>query len=288
MEASVTMRAPAKLNLTLEVLARRADGLHGIRSLMVPIDLCDELTFSPSERFSFACDDPSLQAENIAERAAQAVSRSFDGTSIVLRKHIPAQAGLGGGSSDAAAVLLYAAQRAEGGAPDIVRAARSLGSDVPFFLAQTGALVEGAGERVTAVGALPDWHAVVVKPPAAIATKSAYEALDEAASSTRPRNASLSLEALVALQRHDFDALQALLSNDFERVVYDLAPPCAAARDALREAGAAHPLLAGSGSCVFALSRTARERDAIADGLDSAAGDVYRVAFARTGIWRAA
>lgn len=289
MEASVTTRAPAKLNLTLEVLARRADGLHGMRSLMVPIDLADELTFSPAERFAFSCDVAELREDNLAERAARALPAAFERTAIALRKAIPVRAGLGGGSTDAATVLLYALGRAELPGTGLLEIARSLGSDVPFFLAQTGALVEGTGERVTPAGALPPWHAVVVAPPTAISTKEAYAALDSHERPTRPRNASASLEAVAALQRREFETVERLLCNDFERVAYDMAPECALARDALREAGASNATLAGSGACVFTLLQTCAQRDALASRLHLPAGyQVHPVAFASAGAWRAA
>jgi len=173
MRASAIAYAPAKLNLTLEVLGRRSAGFHGVRSVMVPIDLCDELEFSEAPEFQFECDVPELQRDNIVGRAVCELPQTLANMRVSLRKRIPTQAGLGGASSDAAAVLL-AAQHGMFGPPpqlDYVAAARRLGSDVPFFLVQTAALVEGTGERVTALGALPAWHAIVVKPPLGVNTR---------------------------------------------------------------------------------------------------------------------
>src|SRR5579863_3074035 len=99
------LRAPAKLNLTLEVLTRRSDGYHGIRSVMVPLELSDELALEPSDRFTFACDRPELDDErNLAVAALRALGE-LPSVRMQLHKRIPVQAGLGGGSSDAAAVL---------------------------------------------------------------------------------------------------------------------------------------------------------------------------------------
>src|SRR5438477_4583778 len=110
MKTSVTLRAPAKLNLSLEVLNRVSGGLHAVRSVMVPVDLCDEIQIGPNDNgLLFSCDDPALQNDNLVERAYNALGLD-GGAAIELRKNVPTAAGLGGGSSDAAAILL-AAQR---------------------------------------------------------------------------------------------------------------------------------------------------------------------------------
>jgi 4-diphosphocytidyl-2-C-methyl-D-erythritol kinase len=288
-KASETLRAPAKLNLTLEVLQRRADGLHALRSVMVPVDLCDELRIEPSDDAAFVCDVPELQDDNLVERAAAVLGVS--GHRIELRKAIPTGAGMGGGSSDAAAILL-AAQRGLFGTPpqiDYLAAARSLGSDVPFFLVQTAALVEGTGERVTALGPVPPWHAVVVKPPVPVSTAWAYAQIDAAPKTSRPRNTSVSLQMGEALQRADFDRVVALLQNDFEDVLAPATPEIAAALDALRGAGAPHPLMTGSGSCVFALAQTRDEAEALANALHLPESyRIFRCAFWNGEAWRSA
>jgi len=264
MKAGVTLQAPAKLNLSLEVLGR-VGGLHGIRSVMVPVDLCDDIEISAGgEQFQFYCDDPALQNDNLVERAYRLLDLK-SGAKVALRKNIPVQAGLGGGSSDAAAVLLAAQRGVFGSVPriDYLQAAMELGSDVPFFLVETAALVEGTGERVTALGKVPDWHAVIVKPPVSISTRDAYASLDERERASRARNASASLQLGEALQRGDFDRVVDLQQNDFLDVVASTAE-IAQALDMLRQAGARKPMLSGSGSAVYALARTAAERDQLA------------------------
>ncbi len=282
-------RAPAKINLTLEVLARRADGLHGIRSVMVPLELADELIVESSERFTFVCDRADLEGdENLAVRALRALG-ALPAYRVELRKQVPVQAGLGGGSSDAAAVLRAAMRGAFGAPPpaDWAQVARALGSDVPFFLAGTGALVEGTGERVTPLGAMPHWHAVVVKPPVGVSTAEAYALVDRTERPLRPRAQSVSLAAATALQRGDFEAVQSLLHNDFQPAIAADSPPVATALDALAAAGATHPLLAGSGSCVFALAEDAQAAAGIAHRL-SLPHEYARwtTAFAQTPEWR--
>lgn len=283
-------RAPAKINLTLEVLARRADGLHGIRSVMVPLELADDIIVEESDRFAFACDRPELSADdNLTVRALRALG-PLPPYRIELRKRVPVQAGLGGGSSDAAAILRAAMRGGFGTAPatDWAEIARSLGSDVPFFLAGTGALVEGTGERVTPLGAMPHWHAVIVKPPVGVSTAQAYALLDRTQRPVRPRAASISIAAATALQRGDFDAVQGLLHNDFQTAIAGESPAVAAALEALAAAGAARPLLSGSGSCVFALAPGAESAGAIERRLSLPPEySRWTTAFDRTPEWRA-
>jgi 4-diphosphocytidyl-2-C-methyl-D-erythritol kinase len=291
MKASETLRAPAKLNLTLEVLAKRADGLHGVRSVMVPVDLCDEVRIERSSSFRFTCDVSELAEANLVERTVRALHATEPHVHISLHKRIPTGAGMGGGSSDAAAILLAAQRGSLGDRYDrnYLAIARSLGSDVPFFLVQTAALVEGAGERVTALGAVPPWHAVIVKPPVAVSTAWAYERIDAAPRASRPRNASLSLAMAEALQRREFERAVSLLHNDFHDVIASQTPQIARALDLLRAAGASHALMTGSGSCVFALAETVQERDELASRIELP-GDfkLYACAFWNGEAWRSA
>jgi 4-diphosphocytidyl-2-C-methyl-D-erythritol kinase len=292
----VRLLAPAKINLTLEVLARRADGFHGVRSLMVPLELADELVIAPHPGgFTFACDQPALEGpENLVVRAFEALQPADRNVRIELRKRIPVEAGLGGGSSDAAAVLLAAMDGAFGPPPqrDYLALARSIGSDVPFFLVRTGALVEGSGERVTAAGALPPWYAIIVSPPARISTARAYAALDARELQSRPRGESLSVRALEALQRGDLSEVEGCMHNDFQSFAESAEPAVSAALAALREAGARLPLLTGSGACVFALAEDRAAAEAIASVLRQAQDDklagyeVFVSGFAATPAWR--
>jgi len=281
--------APAKINLTLEVLARRADGYHGVRSVMVPLALADELSIDPGERFAFHCDVPGLAGDdNLVVRALRALGPLPNAT-VSLRKHVPSQAGLGGGSSDAASLLLAAMHGAFGTPPeaDWVQVARSLGSDVPFFLTGTAALVEGTGERVTAAGAPPPWHALIVRPPAAVSTAEAYALLDRSERPTRSRNDSVSIAALTALQRFEFDAVERLLQNDFHDVIAERVPEVATAIDALHGAGARRALLAGSGSCVFTIAPGREPIEALASRLHLPSEyAVFQTQFAQAPAWR--
>ncbi len=260
------LQAPAKVNLTLEVLGRRPDDYHALRSLMVPVDLCDEIEIEAAEGLQLTCDDPTLVADdNLVLRAARAIG--LRDLHIALRKRIPVQAGLGGGSSDAAALLLAARAGLFGALPawEDLATARSLGSDLPFFLAEGAALVEGTGERVTPVGAIPAWATLIVKPPVAISTAEAFRRLDERARAPRPRSESLTLRALAALQRGAFDELTHLLQNDFHDDALAQYPSIADAAAAIDAAGPSRALLSGSGSSLFALYERFEDAAAAAD-----------------------
>jgi len=284
------VRAPAKINLTLEVLALRSDGYHGVRSVMVPIDLADELTIEPSTCFSFECDRDELAGErNLAVAALHALGEELPSVRMRLFKRIPVQAGLGGGSSDAAAVLRAAMAGAFGPAPrrERMHIARSLGSDVPFFLAGTAALVEGTGERMTPAGAIPTWNVLIVKPPVDVSTAQAYREIDASNRPQRPRSDCVSIAMLEALQRAEFPCVQALLQNDFHDVIATSTPEVMAGLDALRVAGATNALLAGSGSCVFTLSPEKADIEAIARRLALPPKyECFVTRFATTPEWR--
>jgi 4-diphosphocytidyl-2-C-methyl-D-erythritol kinase len=288
------VEAAAKINLTLEILARRADGYHALRSVMVPVALADELAFAPSARFAFACDPPSLAADNLVPRAFAQVGLAGAPVAVTLRKRVPVGAGLGGGSSDAATVL-RAAMRGDfgdAGARDWVADARALGSDVPFFLVDGPALVEGTGERVTALGAAPPWWVVLVVPDAHVATGPAYAALDAARAldppPTRPRSDSATVRCGEALQRADYAAVLATLTNDFAPVVCAAYPAVDAALRALDDAGAPHrAMLSGSGGACFVLFDAEPAARAFAARLRAPAGAAQHVVpFATSATWR--
>jgi 4-diphosphocytidyl-2-C-methyl-D-erythritol kinase len=285
--------APAKINLTLEILARRDDGYHSLRSVMVPIGLADELAFQPSERFAFSCDPPALTDDNLVVRAFARIGLDAAPLAVGLRKRVPVGAGLGGGSSDAASVLRAAmAGRFGALAPrDWVADARALGSDIPFFLVDGPALVEGTGERVTALGAAPPWWIVLLVPPVHVDTGKAYRELAAARAAapapTRPRNASASLRCGEALQRAAYDDVLALMQNDFEPIVRARYPEVDAALRALTAAGApGRAMLSGSGGACFALFDGEDTARAFARRLDAPPGAaVHVVPFATSETW---
>lgn len=256
-DENVQVRAPAKVNLSLRILRRRDDGFHEIESLIAPVSLADELSIEPADQIEFGCDDPSLPTggDNLIVRAAELF---FDrnairaGVRIDLRKRIPHGAGLGGGSSDAAATLLALNKVSGRHCPleELMQIAAEVGSDVPFFLAESAAICRGRGEVVTSTR-VPRISLLLVKPEFGVPTKSAY---------ARWQRSRELLGVDYAAQK--FDAIEFV--NDLEKPVFEKFPFLARIKmwlRAQREVGAA--LMSGSGSTVFAALRD----DVNADGL---------------------
>jgi len=251
------LRAPAKINLSLEVLGRQADGYHRLRSVMVPITLCDEITIERGAHgLRFGSNSTQIDPENnLVVAALRALElRSYD-LEVFLHKRVPIAAGLGGGSSDAAAILIGAMNGLFGdlGHKDYLAIGRALGSDVPFFLTRTAALVEGTGERVTPLGAVPAWHCTIVRPPVAVTTAEAYASLDAQGRTTRARSASVMIALGEALQREDLARVRSLAQNDFEDTAVRAHPEIRLALEALAAWNGGFARLSGSGSCVYTL-----------------------------------
>ena len=175
----VTVQAPAKVNLTLEVLGKRPDGYHNIASVMQAINLFDTLTFRPSDEIKMLAETKDLETrDNLVYRAAMLLRETSGvsaGAEIRLDKQIPLAAGLGGGSSDAAATLLGLGRLwgLELGEGELKGLAAQLGSDVPFFLTGGTALVEGKGERVSSVKMPPTLWLVLAFPDHRLENKTA-------------------------------------------------------------------------------------------------------------------
>ncbi|HEY7124816.1 MAG TPA: 4-(cytidine 5'-diphospho)-2-C-methyl-D-erythritol kinase [Ktedonobacterales bacterium] len=255
------VRAFAKINLTLDVLGKRADGYHELASVMQTVALADTLVFQslPDGRLEFFCDVPELNGpENLVCQAVQLVRETTGcqhGVRIELQKGTPAQGGLGGGSSDAASVLLALNQwwRLGLGQEQLLALAARLGSDVPFFVLGGTALVEGRGERVTPLPDLPGHWVILLKPPVAVSTPAAFRALapadyttGEATSRLVAAIQSAEQASLVDLQRAD------VLVNALEERICHLYPEVAAGRAALKAAGAPVARMSGSGPTLFA------------------------------------
>src|SRR5947209_8132054 len=179
----LAIHAPAKINLSLEIVGRRADRFHDLVSVMQTVSLHDVLELTPSDDLELSCSDPALQSsDNLVLQAARALRDTCAverGCSIRLEKRIPAAAGLGGGSSDGAAALVALARfwslRLE--RDDLIPMAEQLGSDVPFFLYGGTALVEGRGERVRPLSASPRSWFVLSKPPLSVSTADVFKEL---------------------------------------------------------------------------------------------------------------
>lgn len=259
--APLTTRAPAKVNLTLHVLGRRPDGYHALESLVVFAGIADLLTLEPGETLSLTVEGPTAHmagatGENLVVRAANAFLARVPGLRVGafrLVKRLPAAAGIGGGSSDAAAALRLLG-RLNGLAPDdpaILDVARATGADVPVCLDPRARMMSGAGEHVGPALDLPRLFAVLVNPGVAVPTPAIFKALGLAAGEETDKGAHPPVDS------HDRDALLARLvggRNDLEPPAMALAPIIGTALDRLRVTpGCRLARMSGSGATVFGL-----------------------------------
>jgi 4-diphosphocytidyl-2-C-methyl-D-erythritol kinase len=257
---SLTVSAPAKINLFLGVGATRPDGYHDVVTVLHGVDLADTIILTPADELTLTCDtDLGVAPEkNLAYRAAAEFSRAFEVDvliDIALHKRIPSGAGLGGGSSDAAAVLAGLAHWASLPLADsrLQGIAGRLGADVPFFLAGGAALMEGRGDALTRRLEPLRMHVVLVKPESAVATTRAYEAFDRVP--TAPGDLDAVLDACAA---RDPRAVGAALANNMTDASASLVPQIAEITAWLvGESGVLGAAMAGSGSAVFAICETA-------------------------------
>jgi len=258
-------RAPAKINVYLRIVGRRPDGYHLLDSLMVPISLYDDVRITvahgeqpaatPGAALVVHCDDPTVPGgeTNLAYKAAALVCQEAGlraRLDIHLRKRIPAGAGLGGGSSDAATVLkslntLLALGWTEA---RLCQLGARLGADVPFFIPCRPARIGGIGDSIMTVPPLPARPVVLVVPPFSVSTPWAYSRFDAlppvGAPLTQPQQ----------LPPGQWPSRE-LIINDLERAVHPAYPPIAALKDAMLRLGAEGALMSGSGSSVFGIFR---------------------------------
>jgi 4-diphosphocytidyl-2-C-methyl-D-erythritol kinase len=264
---AATALAPAKLNLFLRVLAREADGFHGLETLFCLVNLADTLRVERREGREVTIDvegaDLGPAADNLAARAAglvlDATGRRF-GVHLTLTKRIPTQAGLGGGSSDAAAALHATNLLANGAVPrhELLQFAARLGSDVPFFASGAPlALAWGHGQRMLRLPPLPIAPALLVTPGVGVGTAEAYGWVDAARQAAGRRGAlALDLDALST-----WGDVGRMAGNDFESAVFEHVPAIRAAFEALAGTRPLVCRMSGSGSALFAVYRSARDRE---------------------------
>jgi len=267
----IKLRAPAKINLGLRVLGCRSDGCHDIVSLMVPVGLFDVVRVeSARSGIALICPDSDLPTDqgNLVHRAAQLILRecgSDAGVRLELQKRIPLGAGLGGGSSDAAATLKGVNELLGSrlGKEELHRLAVRLGADVPFFLVGGAALAEGIGDRLTPIAAVPEVWTMLVYPGFQVSTRWAYEHLTLTTVANRSRLSnlgSIAVEEVTAYRQRllgrqglTLEDLLPLLVNDFEPLVFSHYPQLAEIRQALLAAGARAAPMTGSGPTLVGL-----------------------------------
>lgn len=276
----LTIKTPAKLNLRLKVTGQRPDGYHDLISIMIPIDLCDVLRVKliSQNQVRLSCEGLSVPAdeENLAYRAALSFFTHTGiqkGLTIKLTKNIPVAAGLGGGSSDAAATLLALNEicRRPLSIPELHALAVELGADVPFFLESKPSLAAGIGEILEPLEKWPKFWYVIVNPPLQVATSWAY------------RNLKFELtrgeyDFIVKILKSDPFRVSDVLDNDLERVTAARFPIIESIKIRLMEAGAEGALMSGSGPSVFGVFSSLNQAEKARKSLISQnLGDVFVV-----------
>jgi len=276
---SLKLPSFAKINRLLRVLGRRPDGYHGVLTVLQTVSLCDDLEFElrTDGKLTLVCDDPRILTDetNLIIKAAVALKEKLQtqlGADIKLTKRIPAQGGLGGGSSNAAVTLiaLYGLWRASSRSPYWRHLALDLGADVPFFTMGGRCIATGIGATVYPVMDGPKQSLIIVTPNARVSTPEAYAAL-KAGSLTRV-DAMPILSSSFERLLEGYSGQWPELHNDFERVIFEIEPEIGHAKNALLEAGVRGALLAGSGSSVFGVVDDEAMRDRVLDNLKCEAG----------------
>jgi 4-diphosphocytidyl-2-C-methyl-D-erythritol kinase len=241
----VRVNAYAKINWSLRITGKRADGFHDLETLFQTISLHDTLTFESSERLQLTCDDPTIPVDerNLVIRAAANAK-----IAITLHKEIPAGGGLGGGSSDAAATLVALGNPS----PEI---ALALGSDVPFFLTGGTAYATGRGEILTPLPRVAGIPLLLLIPEERVSTARAFGMLQRF-------SPPLGIDGYRAMIDDDLLSHATELTNDFEEPIFATLPSLGKLKAKLYEAGAAWAAMSGSGSTIVGAFRNAAERDA--------------------------
>ena len=263
LSTSLTVFAPAKINLVLRILDPRPDGYHNLWSLMQTVQLEDELTISLSDKhatITLRCDDSSLRTDpsNLVYRAAAAVleqSARVVGVDMTLAKRIPMGAGLGGGSSDAAATIIGLNRLLNLGwsMEKMAHVGQTLGSDVPFFFFAPSATIEGRGEKVTPVRIKGSRWVVLVNPGFPVETKWAYQQLSVSRTGVQPLSAVHA--AMGNASELSWEEVLQAVENDFETAVFKTHPVLHRIKQKLLAEGAETALLSGSGATVFGVFR---------------------------------
>ncbi len=273
--------ANAKINLLLSVGARRTDGYHEIESVMQALDFYDRLTLEKTDSgiLELHCNRPYVPTDerNLVWIAAahffDKTGLSMDGLKIRLEKNIPVGAGLGGGSSDAAAVLMALNDLYKAGLNknELSGIAAGIGADVAFFIFGGTCLARGIGERLTPVPALRDVPVLLIKPPFSVSTPKAYQAFDTYGVQPYPDPDAM----LAALKSGSIDAVCAAMGNSLEAPVCGLYPKIAEIRDTLVSLGAAGAMMSGAGSAVFAIFRSFTDAKKARESLPKSLGRCF-------------
>lgn len=270
MNESICMKIPAKINLSLDVTGKRADGYHTLRGVFQTVGIYDGMTITrtaPTAPFVLQCTDAAVpcDARNLVWKAAERLlGNALGGLTVTLEKGIPSQAGLGGGSADCAAALLGIRRLLGLDVSDaaLLEMGASLGADVPFFLAGGTVLCEGIGEKLTRLPDLPTHTLVIAKGHEGVSTPAAYRMIDELSVQPAPYT-----DGVLANLQGSAEALFSACGNIFDAVTDQ--PEIRDIRRIMQENGL-HPVLSGSGAAVFCGCAERAQAEACAAALRTA------------------
>lgn len=247
------IKAPAKINIGLHVISKRPDGYHNIETIFYPLRLCDYLTFTKSNNFQFASNNSELIStqDNLIIKAKEKLEKATGekiNVHIHLDKNIPAGAGLGGGSSDAASTLIGLNKflELELNYERLFNLALDLGSDVPFFLNPIPCFAESRGEKFTFIDLKISFPILIVNSGIFVSTKWAYEHIT-------PKKPYFSLRDIKREHLNNAVELKQKVRNDFEEIVFARYQQIKKLKNRLYESGASFALMSGSGSTVFGI-----------------------------------
>jgi 4-diphosphocytidyl-2-C-methyl-D-erythritol kinase len=275
-------KAPAKINLSLDVLHKRADGFHEVEMIMTMVDLADRLEMQELSRDTIIISSQAgyipLDEKNLAFQAARLIKDRYgvkQGVYIHLDKKIPVAAGLAGGSSDAAAALRGLNRLWQLNIPlqELMELGAELGSDVPFCVSGGTAVARGRGERLQMISSPPQCWIVLAKPPINVSTAEVYGKLNASEIKRHPQTG----ELLSAIQRQDYDAMCGHLGNVLEEVTLDLYPEVKRLKECMQRLGADGVLMSGSGPTVFGLVAKEAKAAKVYNGLRGFCKEVYAV-----------
>ena len=258
MGEKLTLKAPAKINLGLDVLGRRDNGYHDVRMVMQSIGLYDDVTIEKVEEpgicLEINLDFLPTDERNIAYKAAKLLMDEFaisTGVKIKLEKHIPVAAGMAGGSTNAAAVLegmnrLFSLGLTQ---KELMERGVKLGADVPYCIMKGTALAEGIGEILSPLPPLPECYILIAKPGISVSTKEVYEELDSKEIPEHPEIDGI----LEGLEEANLEKIVSAMGNVLERVTVQKYPVIDEIKQVMKKAGAMNAMMSGSGPTVFGI-----------------------------------
>ncbi|MCK9217747.1 MAG: 4-(cytidine 5'-diphospho)-2-C-methyl-D-erythritol kinase [Firmicutes bacterium] len=276
------LKAPAKINLAIDVLSKRPDGYHEVNLIMQSISLCDiiELKTINENKIIVATSSESVPNgnKNIVYKAAELIKDKYNiktGVEIEIEKNIPVAAGLGGGSTDAAAVIKLLNKAWKLGMPEkeILNIGGMIGADVPFCIVGGTAFAEGLGEKLTPLNPIPDCFILLAKPDVNISTKKVYEGLDINKIDKRPDISGI----IDAIDRGQLEKLAAKLCNVLEGVTIDMCPLVQTIKKSFIEYGAIGSSMSGSGPTVFGIFDNQNKAYYAYDAIKSVVNEVLLV-----------